>query len=253
MAIPEEWAGQEVMGSKVEDSQLGKMREKVAKGKVEITPIAILPAKEGPHTQTYRLGTKVKVDYQEVVNIAQQGAGKRRVYTDEHFIPDKFEFTREAFDSKEANALLEEVAPHIRDTVLYLLFEVGVSKPDAQEYLRSAPSLLGVSRYTLEEQVQELRGLGFSREQVAWIVPRFPPTLSVDWRNLREVYEVLVEEVKMEEANVITLMKRHPFLFTLQSSKVNWPLAAGCVVLYMSVCADSRISEGTAVSKASTI
>ena len=220
MAIPEEWADLEVMGAKVKDAKVATMREQVGKGKVEITPIAVLPSKDKPHPQYYQLGTKVRVDYNDVVEIAKQDNKKRRVYTNEHFIPDTFEFTHEGFSSEEADSLMEQVAPHVRKIVLYLLSELGVSKRDAQLYLRSAPSVLGVSLDSLQEEVEELRGLGFSERQVAWIVPRFPSTLTVDWGNLRGVYEVMVDEVGMTEATVITLMKRHPFLFTLQSSTV---------------------------------
>ncbi len=225
MAIPEEWADLELMGSKVKDAKLGTMREKKRKGEVEITPIAILPSNEEPRPQYYQLGSKVRVDYDEIVATAKRGMGKRRAFTNEHFVADEFEFTREAFNSDEANELMEEVPSHVRQIVSYLLSEVGVSKVDAQMYLKSAPSVLGVSLDSLREQVEELGALGFSKKQVAWIVPRFPSVLTVDWGNLREVYELLVNDVGMKEATVITLMKRHPFIFTLQSSKVR----EGCV------------------------
>ena len=236
MEIPKEWEDQEVLGSKVKDARPGTMREQLGKGKVQITPIAILPGKVEPHTEYFRLGTKVKADYNDIVALAKRGAGRRRVLTNEHFVPDEFEFTREGFTSEETKSLTQQVPPHVRETVSYLLSDVGVSKSDARQYLKSAPSLLGVSRESLREGVETLLALGFTKKQVGWIIPRFPATLSVDWRNLREVYEVMADEVKMKESTIITLMKRHPFLFTLQSSKVKgvwaWPLGPVCDVVF---------------------
>ena len=200
----------------------GTMRETVGKGKVQLVPIAILPNKhETPPPQHFQLGTKIRADYETICR-TRRLKGKR-VFTNENFVTDSFE--SQTLDSwagpGEVEALTSNADPGLRNLVRYLISEVGVAKKSAEQYLNSAPSILGTSLEQLRGVVKDLEGLGFSRGQVGQILPQFPCSVAVDWGNLREVFVFLNEEVRMAEAQVLSILKRHPFIFTLPCSQVS--------------------------------
>lgn len=212
------------MSPRLKGARKSIMRETVGKGKVDLVPIAILPDCEALPPQQFQLGTKARLDYRTILQ-TRPGLRGRRVFTNENFIKDTFESRTLGSwaGPEEVSSMTSNVEPGVSELVSYLVTEVGVSRKDASQYISSAPSLLGVSKEELRGVAEELEGLGFSRKQVARLLPVFPSSLSVDWANVREVYLLLNKEVKMAEQLVMSLMKRHPFIFTLPCSKVSIP------------------------------
>lgn len=119
-------------------------------------------------------------------------------------------------------AMTTGISPEARELVTYLVNDARISKKDALLYVTSAPSLLGVSLEGIKKEVEEMVQVGFTPEEVAKLLPRFPSCLDMDWGNVREVYSVMVEEVGMTRNSVMELMSKHPFIFTLQGSKVSY-------------------------------
>ena len=73
----------------------------------------------------------------------------------------------------------------------------------------------------LRQEVGELEALGFTKEEVASIVPLFPTTVAMDWANVREIYQFLRKDLKMVRGVVYSIMKQHPFIFGVPYSKVS--------------------------------
>ena len=187
------------------------MRESLGKGIVKVTPVAILPTPEESKPHLYNMGNK-SIDYRTAKKEIEKK--RKHAFTDENFIEDKFEFMNVGLPWE----ITDEMTAS--DLIKCLTKEVGISKKDANAYLTSAPSLLGVSLDEIKHRVKELKGLGFSRKQVASILPRFPSSLKIDWENVREVYLLLSEELKVSKPLVAGVMKQHPFIFMVDSSKV---------------------------------
>lgn len=212
----------EVMGSKLEGAKVGVMREAVGKGKVELAPIAILAGKEEHAPLSYQLGQKMKLD-SETIRQKKPGLKKKRVFTNENIVADEFDYnaSSEVSGAKDVLSIRADVDPCVRDLVSYLVTELGVKRTDKAQYLTSAPSVLGVSLEEVREKVRELEALGFTKKEVASIVPLFPSSVAMDWANVREIYQFLRSEVKMTKSVIHSLMKQHSFMFGVPYSRVS--------------------------------
>lgn len=209
-----------LLDSELKAAKRGVMREAVGKGKVELTPIAILPSKNDHKPLRYTTGNRT-MDYETLQKVSRK---ERRVLTNENLIQGEFELTnleRSWASDRVLATMTKGVTPGVAEVVTYLAKEVGVSEEDAHRYLKSSPSLLGPCVEDLRRGACRLESLGFSKRQVATILPRFPSSVDLDWSNLREVYLLLSEEMKIGEKAVVSLMKRHPFIFTFDSTKVS--------------------------------
>ena len=104
--------------------------------------------------------------------------------------------------------------------VNYLSREVGMTISDTMWYINSAPSLLGVSMEKLGEEVEEMRKVGFKNVEIARILPSFSSCLEMDWENMHGIFKVLTEDLELEWTSVVTLMRKYPYIFTKDCSKV---------------------------------
>lgn len=205
-----------------------RIREVLGKKKVKYTPIEILPNSVESRPLTYIMGSKT-VDHETISKMFD--SKRRHNFTNENFIRDEVELNSDKFlwrnIERGIESLTSQVPPEVKDLVKYLVTEVGLSKADATLYLNSAPSLVGTSLTEVKELVKVLKGLGFTENQVGWILPCFPSALAVDWKNFRNVYLVFSEKLKIKERNIASLMKKYPFIFTLDHLKVSILLGEG--------------------------
>ena len=218
MATTEPMAGSET-GSKVKGGKRSVMREQVGEGKVLVTPVEVLPISEGSKPLLYHTGNR-SMDYD---TLKKRSSSRSCALTNDNFIADEFEFAALDTTVKEVSSMAtDHVLPEVREVVDYLVTEVGLSKANASKYLNSPPSLLGVTLNDMKKRVEILKGLGFGKKkQVTNILSCLSFCMDVDWSNFKDVYLLLAKEVGIKEHLITGLMKRHPFIFVLDSDKVS--------------------------------
>lgn len=94
-----------------------------------------------------------------------------------------------------------------------------LSQHDTELYSASLPSLLGVTVDNISDTSAELAEAGFAEEEVDQMLALFPHVLDVNYENVYEVY-CLFKEYLQHNRWIYGLMRRYPFLLTLDSTQV---------------------------------
>ena len=94
-----------------------------------------------------------------------------------------------------------------------------LSQKDTELYSASLPSLLGVTIDNISDTSAELGEAGFDEDEIDQLLALFPHILDVNYENVYKVY-CLFKEYLQHSRWIHGLMRRYPFLLTLDSSQV---------------------------------
>ena len=217
----------EVVGNKTLRWVIGKVKGRL---KVRYLPFEVKPHSAELEPLTFLLGTR-KFHYKQVeVQKTRAKQFRSNSLTSSNFIRDEYDIstygdppTASLNSSKDDAVIFPEVSGGVSGggaVVDYLCSEVGMTESDLNWYWNSAPSLLGIRVEEIRAEVEKMRKLGFTNIEIAKVLPSFPPCVEMDWQNVFEVFKVLSRDMGLRWNLVVCLMRKHPYIFTQDVSKV---------------------------------
>lgn len=98
--------------------------------------------------------------------------------------------------------------------------KLSLSDKDQSLYSNSLPSVFGTSVGGARQAAKTIHRAGFKKSEVSSVLPRFPNILDINYDNVARVYKVLQKAYKMNRNWLQGLMRRHPYLFTLEEGVI---------------------------------
>ena len=214
----------EVLGDKTEEilqtdsiqDQEGSVKnygswKRGSKGKPEEDVILkVLPGLGEPKALKFRLGKKhVTMDRVREKNLMSEDFLESE---------DDFELSRsvgelpkniEGRESEATSRLLQSLSK-----------KLSLSDKDQSLYSKALPSIFGTTVGGAKEVAMTIKRAGFKKKEVSSVLPRFPNILDVNYDNVARVYKILQKEYKMNKKWLQGLLRRHPFVFTLNEQVV---------------------------------
>ena len=170
--------------------------------------LKVLPGLGDPKALKFRLGKKhVTMDSVREKRVCGEGVeeGEVELRSSVGDLPKSME----GFESTETAKLVQGLRK-----------KLSLSEKDQSLYSNALPSVFGTSVGGAKEIAKTIKRAGFKKSEVSSVLPRYPNIVDVNYDNVARVYKVLQKEYKMNRKWLQGLLRRHPYLFTLEEGAV---------------------------------